>query len=212
MAAELYGIFAVGPLACNCSLVVDAPAREAAIIDPGDEAEKILAAVSRAGARVKFLLHTHAHFDHIGATSEVSRQTGAAVALHPDDLFLYEKLGEQGKMFGFSFPDPAPVTHPLRDGEVLEIGNSRLRVLHTPGHSPGSVCFLLEGPKPVLFSGDTLFRESIGRTDLWGGSFAQIEQSLHHLYEWPETTRVIPGHGAETTIGYERRLNPFVRG
>ena len=202
----------VGPLACNCSIVLDEPTGEAVVIDPGDEAPKIVEALRRAGARAVFLLHTHAHFDHIGATRGVQEATGAPVCLHPDDRFLYDQLPDQGRAFGFSF-EPAPaVNRWIADGETFEFGESRIRALHTPGHSPGSTCFLLDGAAPALFSGDTLFRDSIGRTDLWGGSFETIEASIRRkLYSLPESVRVIPGHGAETTVGREMRGNPFVR-
>jgi len=202
----------VGPLACNCSIVLDEPTGEAVVIDPGDEAPKIVDALGRAGATAVFLLHTHAHFDHIGAAGGVQEATGAPVCLHPDDRFLYEKLPDQGRAFGFSFDPPPPVNRWIADGETFEFGESRIRALHTPGHSPGSTCFLLEGAAPALFSGDTLFRDSIGRTDLWGGSLETIEASIRgKLYSLPESLRVIPGHGPETTVGREMRGNPFVR-
>jgi glyoxylase-like metal-dependent hydrolase (beta-lactamase superfamily II) len=121
-------------------------------------------------------------------------------------------LARQGRLFGYRFEDPEPVTAPLAHGETVSFGAASIRVIHTPGHSPGSACFLVEGEVPVLFSGDTLFRESIGRTDLWGGSFPTIERSIRErLYVLPDALRVIPGHGDETTIGHEKRHNPFVR-
>jgi len=204
-------ILPVGPLACNCAIVVDEETGNAAVVDPGDEAERILAALGRAGANAVELLHTHAHFDHIAGSAAVHRATGASIRLHPGDRFLYDMLREQGRIFGFRFEDPVAVTRPLEDGEEISIGSSAIRVIHTPGHSPGSVCFLAGGDE-VLFSGDTLFRESIGRTDLWGGSFPEIERSIRErLYALPEALRVVPGHGEETTIGWERRRNPFVR-
>lgn len=212
MTARLAEVLAVGPLACNCAIVVDEDSRDAAVIDPGDEPERILAALTRAGARAVALLHTHAHFDHIAGTAGVHRGTGAPIRLHPDDRFLYDILVQQGKLFGFRFDAPVPVTAPLFDGEEIRVGGSILRALHTPGHSPGSTCFLLDGESPVLFSGDTLFRDSIGRTDLWGGSFSTIERSIRErLYVLADDLRVVPGHGDETTIGREKRGNPFVR-
>jgi len=202
----------VGPLACNCSIVVDPGTRQAVVIDPGDEADRILAAVEETGARVCALLHTHAHFDHVGATRPVALATGAPVCLHPDDAFLYDRLPEQAKLFGFTLPEPAPIDHPIADGERFPVGAFSILAIHTPGHSPGSCCFLLEGECPVVFAGDTLFRDSIGRTDLWGGSFDQLARSIRaRLYALPDAVRVIPGHGEETTIGRERSRNPFVR-
>lgn len=202
----------VGPLACNCSILVDETTRDAVVIDPGDEAPKIVAAIRDAGARTVFLLHTHAHFDHIGATGAIQKATGAPICLHPDDRFLYDQLASQGRMFGFAFDPPAEVNRWIADGETFEFGESRIRAIHTPGHSPGSTCFLLEGDPAVLFAGDTLFRDSIGRTDLWGGSFSTIEESIRNrIYSLPDSLRVVPGHGDETTIGREKAGNPFVR-
>ncbi len=212
MTLRIAEILPVGPLACNCTILVDEETRIAAIVDPGDEPERILAALDRAGAQAAELLHTHAHFDHIAGSAAVQRATGASIRLHPGDRFLYAMLREQGRLFGFRFDDPVENTRPVADGEEIPIGSSTIRVIHTPGHSPGSVCFLAGSDPAVLFSGDTLFRESIGRTDLWGGSFPEIERSIREkLYSLPDTLRVIPGHGEETTIGREKRGNPFVR-
>jgi len=212
MTARLAEVIPVGPLACNCSIVVDDETGEALVVDPGDEAPRILEALARAGARPVALLHTHGHFDHVAGTAEVHRKTSAAIRLHPEDDFLYAMLVRQGMMFGFRFDEPLPVTAPLFDGEEIAFGASRMRAIHTPGHSPGSTCFLLGGAAPVLFTGDTLFQGSIGRTDLWGGSFPEIERSIREkLYVLSDDLRVIPGHGGETTIGRERRANPFVR-
>ncbi len=203
---------AVGPLACNCSILTDEATRDAVVIDPGDVAGKIVRALERAGAKAVFLLHTHAHFDHVGGTREVQEATEAPICLHPGDRFLYEQLADQGRMFGFAFEPPAPVNRWISDGETFEFGESRIRAIHTPGHSPGSTSFLLEGAEPVLFAGDTLLRDSIGRTDLWGGSFEPIEASIRaRIYSLPDSLRVIPGHGEETTVGREKQGNPFVR-
>jgi len=209
---RLAEVIPVGPLACNCAILVDEATGLAAVVDPGDEPARILAGLERAGARAVTLLHTHAHFDHIGGTAGVHRATGAAVALHPADRFLYDILVQQGKLFGFRFEAPVAVTAELSDGDEIAVGASTIRVIHTPGHSPGSTCFLLGGETPVLFTGDTLFRGSIGRTDLWGGSLETIERSIRErLYVLPDGLDVVPGHGEATTIGRERRENPFVR-
>ena len=208
---RLAEVIPVGPLACNCAILVDDATGMAAVVDPGDEPARILAGLERAGARAATLLHTHAHFDHIAGTAVVHRATGAAVRLHPDDRFLYDILVQQGKLFGFRFEDPVPVTADLSDDEEIAVGASTIRVIHTPGHSPGSSCFLVGGETPVLFSGDTLFRGSIGRTDLWGGSLETIERSIRQrLYHLPDDLDVVPGHGEATTIGREKRNNPFV--
>jgi glyoxylase-like metal-dependent hydrolase (beta-lactamase superfamily II) len=212
MTLRVAEILPVGPLACNCAILVDDATGAAAVVDPGDEPERILAALDRAGATAAALLHTHAHFDHIAASGAVHRATRAPIRLHPEDRFLYDMLPEQGRLFGFRFDEPEKTTAPLVDGESIPIGSSAIRVIHTPGHSPGSVCFLTGGEAPALFTGDTLFHESIGRTDLWGGSFPRIERSIRErIYSLPEELRVVPGHGDETTIGWEKRRNPFVR-
>jgi glyoxylase-like metal-dependent hydrolase (beta-lactamase superfamily II) len=201
----------VGPLQCNCSVLIDEKTREAIVIDPGDEPSAILEVLEREKARPRALLHTHAHFDHVGATGDVAAATGASIRLHPSDRALYERLPQQAAMFGLSMGAPAPVDQPLREGETISFGEHSLRVLHTPGHTPGSCSFLLEGDDPTLFAGDTLFRRSIGRTDLWGGDTGQIVESIRRkLFELPSGTPVICGHGPETTIGEEKRLNPFV--
>lgn len=204
---------AVGPLQCNCSIVMDEETREAVVIDPGDEAERILAAIAAENARVVALLHTHAHFDHAGGTGDVGAATGAKIRLHEGDRPLYDALPQQAALFGLTAKPPRPLDEPLSDGEMVRFGGASLRVLHTPGHTPGSCCFLLEQGAPRLFAGDTLFRRSIGRTDLWGGDTDQILASIREkLYELAGDTPVVCGHGPATTIGEERRLNPFVRG
>lgn len=206
----------VGPLQCNCHLLADAGTREAVVIDPGDQAGEILAAVGRRGLRVVAILHTHAHFDHIGATRELREATGAPVLLHAADRELYEALPEQleafGRMFGLppvAARPPVPVDRFVEDGDVVRFGREELRVLHTPGHTPGSVCYAGPG---CVFTGDTLFRRSIGRTDLPGGDFELEARSiLRRLYTLDPGTVVYPGHGPRTRIGEERAENPFVR-
>lgn len=201
---------AVGPLQTNCSIISDEGTGQAVVVDPGDEAERIAQALARAGATAIALLHTHAHFDHISGTADLSALTGAAIRLHAADRPLYDKLEEQASLFGLSAGRPLPPDDPIADGEVIRFGSSSLRAIHTPGHTPGSTCFLLEGSDPVLFSGDTLFRRSIGRTDLWGGDTAAILASVRgKLFSLPGATPVICGHGPGTSIDEERRMNPF---
>ncbi len=203
----------VGPLQCNCSILIDEKTRDAIVIDPGDEPAAILEVLEREKARPISLLHTHAHFDHVGGTAEMASATGAPVRLHPSDRPLYERLPQQAAMFGLSVSAPVPLDEGLTDGETISFGEHSLRVLHTPGHTPGSCSFLLAGDRPILFAGDTLFRRSIGRTDLWGGDTDQIFASIREkLYELPPGTPVVCGHGPGTTIGEEKRSNPFVRG
>jgi glyoxylase-like metal-dependent hydrolase (beta-lactamase superfamily II) len=204
----------VGALEANCYLVICPETRAALLVDPGAESERILAAVSSTGAQVEMVLHTHGHFDHIGATEDVLTDLPepAPLAAHPADAYLYEAENRaMGAGFGYPLPKtPATPEMTLSDGQTLEIGALRLEVLHTPGHTPGSICLLVGGD---CFSGDTLFRRGIGRTDLLGGDEEAIYESIAtRLYPLPAETRVHPGHGEATTIGEERRLNPFVRG
>lgn len=207
--------FPVGPLQCNCSIIVDEQTGEAVIIDPGDEAQKIIDQVKKEGFTVKYLLHTHAHFDHIGGTAPLKQTTQAKIGLHRDDLYLYDNLAQQGALFGLSIREEVkPVDCFLIQGDVVEWGNSsRLEILHTPGHTPGSLTFLSRdvGGRECLFTGDTLFMGSIGRTDLWGGDFGQIIDSIKNkILPLPDDTLVLPGHGPQTNIGQERKMNPFL--
>ncbi len=207
--------FPVGPLGCNCTLVACPETREALVIDPGDEASRILEELKARDWKPVQVVHTHAHFDHVLATGAVAGPHQAETSLHKDDRFLYDHVGEQLAMFGMAPPPgpPAPLTRELEGGEVLRFGRQEARVIHTPGHTPGSICLYLEsaGEAPLLFAGDTLFAGSIGRTDLWGGSMERILESIRGpLLSLPAATQVIPGHGRPTTIGEEREDNPFV--
>jgi glyoxylase-like metal-dependent hydrolase (beta-lactamase superfamily II) len=202
--------FPVGPLQCNCTILADEATGEAVVIDPGDEPERILRALQAAKLKPVALLHTHAHFDHIGGSRRVKEATGAAIRLHPDDRPLYDALPKQAAFFGLTADAPLEPDAPLADGETIRFGGQALTAIHTPGHTPGSTCFRLDGDRPVLFSGDTLFRRSIGRTDLWGGDSRKILASIRErLFALPGDTTVVCGHGADTTIDEEKRLNPF---
>jgi len=209
----IHEVLSVGPLACNCHVLADEKAREAVVIDPGDDAEEILKRI--AGYRIVGLLHTHCHFDHMTATRKVAEATGAEVLIHKSDKAYYDNLVGQvaafGQMFGARFgkpQDPLPVKRFLKDGDAIRFGKHSLRILHTPGHTEGSCSFLGDG---IVFSGDTLFRRSIGRTDLPGGDPAQEENSIRKkLYTLDPETVVWPGHGPETRIAEERAENPFV--
>lgn len=202
----------VGPLQCNCVILGCSETREAVVIDPGDEGEKITERITRAGLIVKYLLHTHAHFDHIGATKTLKTRTGATVCLHRKDDFIYKMLPMQGIMFGLRRFGMAPsVEKFLEDEEILEFGKHRLQVMHTPGHSPGSVCFKLLTDDEAVYSGDTLFQQSIGRADLWGGDADLLIRSIkHRLFTLDDDLAVHPGHGPSTKMGIEKRTNPFI--
>jgi glyoxylase-like metal-dependent hydrolase (beta-lactamase superfamily II) len=203
----------VGPVGCNCTVVVCPATHEALIVDPGGDAGRILALLGRMGARAVGIVHTHGHFDHILGTREVVAATGAPVLLHGGDLDLYRGLVRQARHFDLVADEPPDPTQILAGGETLTFGQLRARVLHTPGHTPGSVGLFIEQPSgaPLLLAGDTLFAGGIGRTDFPGGSFEQILRSIRDtLLGLPEETVVVPGHGPETTIGEEREHNPYV--
>jgi hydroxyacylglutathione hydrolase len=202
--------FPVGLLQCNCTVLGDEAAGEAVVIDPGDDADKILALLSKHKLRAVAIVHTHAHIDHVGATHAVAKATGAKTYLHAGDEFLHQALGMQAMMLGLPEPESSPMDAGLDDLQSFRFGRHELGVLHTPGHTPGSVCFDLVGGD-LCFSGDTLFNGSIGRTDLPGGDFPTIERSIRErLYTLNGAVQVIPGHGPATTIDRERASNPFV--
>lgn len=201
----------VGPLQCNCTILACEKTLEAVVIDPGDEAENILASLRAKNIKVKYLLHTHAHFDHIGATASLKSKTAAQICLHKGDEEIYKNLPLQGQMFGMKFDAPAPIDKFLEDEEEVTFGEQKLKVIHTPGHSPGGICFTLEGKESLVFSGDTLFQGSIGRTDLWGGDYSQLIRSIKsRLLTLDDSTQVFPGHGPSSVIHAEKKLNPFL--
>lgn len=204
--------FPVPPLGCNCSIIGDPVTGQAVVVDPGGAHERILQEVRDLGLTVVSILHTHAHFDHFLASGEMKKATGATLCLHEEDRELWNMLEIQCRWFGVPYvPVPQP-EHWLRDDEKIILGGVEGAVLHTPGHTPGSLCFHFKDKK-LLLSGDTLFRGGIGRTDLWGGDYDAIERAIRErLYTLDETTRVIPGHGPETQIGFEREHNAFISG
>ncbi len=241
----IHEIIPVGMLQCNCHIIADPESREALIIDPGADAARILEVVNRHKLHVTGIVITHTHIDHVGGLRQIQQATGAPVRIHKDDLDLYRMLDVQAAMLGFEQPDKVEVQDFLREGDTVRWGRLNAIVLHTPGHTQGSICLYMPSdlpraeaakasgkaiPPPVasteagkpavalaeagrLFAGDTLFAGSIGRTDLWGGSFESIMRSLKgKLLELPDTTIVYPGHGKSTTIGQERERNPFLAG
>lgn len=204
----------VGPLACNCTIVADQEAGEAIVVDGGDEVERIMARLKALGVRASYLVHTHAHVDHIGALGELRERTGAQGLLHPEDLPLYATLREQARWLGMRPPAVVSLDGDLRDGDVVAAGGAKLEVLHTPGHTPGSVSFALSptGGATTLLTGDTLFRGAVGRWDIGGTSLEDIVASIRaKLFPYDDATVVIPGHGPSTTIGRERAENPFLQ-
>ena len=207
----IFESFPVGQLACNCTILGDEQAHEAIVIDPGDEIERIHARLTELGLKVKQILITHAHIDHVGGALKLKRLTGAPIFLNENDLPLLEMMQAQAEWLGAPTPETAPPDGTLADGATVGLENCAAKVLHTPGHTQGSVCLHFV-PLKLLIAGDTLFAGSIGRTDLPGGDFDQIIDSIQtRLLILPEDTMVLPGHGPVTTIGKEHKSNPFLR-
>lgn len=205
--------FAVGALDCNCTILADETTGDAIVVDGGDGVDEVVERLRRRGRRARYLIHTHAHIDHVGDMGRLRSLTGAPALLHAADLPLYRTLGLQARWIGLAQAPPVAQTDgELRDGDELTIGAVRCRVLHTPGHTPGSVCFEADdGAKTTLLTGDTLFAGSIGRWDLGGTSMEDIVNSIRtKLLPYDDATPVIPGHGPFTTIGIERNSNPYL--
>ncbi len=204
--------FPVGALSCNATILGDEKTGEAIVIDGGDGRDDVLKRLAAHGLRARYLVHTHAHFDHIADVGGLRERTGASALLHPADLPIYHAQPALVRAFGFSMPEPVRLDGDLLDGDRLVVGSVALEVLHTPGHTPGSVSFALaNGNDATIFSGDTLFAGSIGRWDLGGTSMEDIVDSIaRKLLVFADGTLVVPGHGPSTTIGAERRSNPYL--
>jgi hydroxyacylglutathione hydrolase len=201
----------VGPLQCNCTLLADEAAGEAIVIDPGDEITRIHKRITTLGLKLKQILITHAHIDHVGGALKLKRLTGAPILLNENDLPLLRMMDEQAAWLGIASPEVTPPDQTLTEGQQVGIAAYPATVIHTPGHTQGSVCLHFVSLKMVI-SGDTLFAGSIGRTDLPGGDYEQIIHSIQsRLLTMPDETRVVPGHGPPTAIGTERMSNPFLR-
>lgn len=205
--------FSVGPLGCNCSIIADLEAKSAVVVDPGGDFPKIEARLLALGVRVESLIHTHTHIDHVGATAPLQRLHGSRACIHEADRFLYDLLPVQAAMIGCPLPEKVEMEGSLIDGSTIKVGGSEINVLHTPGHTPGSTCFSLKTKDgDYVFTGDTLFRESIGRTDLWGGDHDAILKSIkERLLILPGDAIVVAGHGPNSSIERERSRNPYVR-
>jgi glyoxylase-like metal-dependent hydrolase (beta-lactamase superfamily II) len=203
--------FPVGPLQCNCTILGDETAGEAIVIDPGDEVSRIHRRLTELGLKLKQILVTHAHIDHVGGALQLKRLTGAPILLNENDLPLLAMMDSQAGWLGIAPPETAPPDENLAEGLTVGLDQYPAQVLYTPGHTQGSVC-LHFAPLKLLIAGDTLFAGSIGRTDLPGGNSGQIIDSIHsRLLTLPDETKVLAGHGPATTIGAERRSNPFLR-
>jgi hydroxyacylglutathione hydrolase len=206
----IHEVFPVGPLACNCSILADQGTRQATVIDPGEDVEKILDVLQKHNLRVEQIVITHAHIDHVGGAARLKRLTGAPIYMNQHDLPLLKMMDVQAGWLGVAAPEVAAPDVDATDLLALRIAEQSAQVLHTPGHTEGSICLHLPSFQ-LLLAGDTLFAGSIGRTDLPGGDFKKILRSLKaRLLPLPDETRVIPGHGAQTTIGQERETNPFL--
>lgn len=203
--------FPVGPLQCNCTLLGDEATKEAIVIDPGDEVSRIYDRLTSLGLRLKQILITHAHIDHVGGALRLKQLTGAPILLNENDLPLLKMMAMQAAWLGVHPPETAPPDEGLVEGQRVGLENYPAHVIHTPGHTQGSVCLHFV-PLKMVIAGDTLFAGSIGRTDLPGGNYDQIIESIRtRLLKLPAETRVIPGHGPVTTIGSEIRTNPFLQ-
>ena len=205
--------FPVGPLRCNCTILGDEVTREAMVVDPGDNIPEILSRLQKHGLTLRQIVVTHAHIDHVGGAAQLRKLTGAPVLMNQQDLGLLGMMEMQAGWIGVPTPEVAPPDTSAEDGLAIGLATLPAQVLHTPGHTPGSICLLFHfNDQHLLLAGDTLFAGSIGRTDLPGGDGQQILRSLRdRLLVLPDATRVLPGHGPETTIGEERQSNPFLQ-
>jgi glyoxylase-like metal-dependent hydrolase (beta-lactamase superfamily II) len=208
----IHEILPVGMLACNCSVLGDERTKEALVVDPGDDVSEILGILERHGLWLKEIVVTHAHLDHIGGAQKLKEATGALVVMNANDIPLYDRIEVQAAWLGMPAPERTEIDTLAREGDRIWVGGTDLEVLHTPGHTPGSISLWIPGEKKLL-AGDTLFRDSIGRTDLPSGDSRMILRSIRDKYfPLPEQTIVIPGHGDTTTMGREREFNYFLQG
>ncbi|HTR64837.1 MAG TPA: MBL fold metallo-hydrolase [Terriglobales bacterium] len=207
----IHEILPVGPLQCNCSVIGDEASREAIVIDPGDQVDDVLNLIQKHGLIVKQIVVTHAHIDHVGGAMKLRAATGAPILLNQNDQALLKMLDLQAAWIGVAAPGKVEIDQSLGQADTVKAGSLAASVLHTPGHTEGSIC-LYFAPEKKLIAGDTLFAGSIGRTDLPGGSFDKIMRSIHEkVLALPDETIVVPGHGPLTTIGEERESNPFLK-
>jgi hydroxyacylglutathione hydrolase len=207
----IHEIVPVGPLQCNCSVIGDETTREAIVIDPGDDIDAVVAALAKHNLTVKQIVITHAHIDHVGGAMKLKKLTGAPVLLNENDTALLKMLDLQAAWVGMKSPGPVTIDSSLPNGHVISVGALKGNVMHTPGHTEGSVSLYFPAEQKLI-AGDTLFAGSIGRTDLPGGDFDTIMRSLHReVLALPDETLVVPGHGELTTIGDERATNPYLQ-
>lgn len=206
----IHEIFPVGPLRCNCSILGDEISREAMVIDPGDDIDDVLTLVRKHNLKIKQIVITHAHIDHVGGAMKLRAESGAPILLNQNDYALLKMLDMQAAWIGVPAPGKVEIDRSVTSGDTVAAGSHTASVLHTPGHTEGSICLYFAAEKKLI-AGDTLFAGSIGRTDLPGGSMQKILRSLHEtVLALPDETVVVPGHGPLTTIGEERDSNPFL--
>jgi glyoxylase-like metal-dependent hydrolase (beta-lactamase superfamily II) len=207
----IHEILPVGPLECNCSIIGDETTRDAMVIDPGDDILDVLAIIQKHNLQVKKIIITHAHIDHVGGAMKLRQSTGAPILMNQNDYALVKMLDVQAAWLGMTPPGEVKIDGSMSDGDTVDAGPLVANVIHTPGHTEGSVCLFFPGQQKLI-AGDTLFAGSIGRTDLPGGSYDKIIRSLHEkVLALPDRTVVVPGHGPLTTIGDERESNPFLK-
>jgi hydroxyacylglutathione hydrolase len=207
----IHEILPVGPLQCNCSVIGDEATREAIVIDPGDDIQQVLGLIRKHNLQVKQIVITHAHIDHVGGAMKLRAATGAPILLNQNDYALLKMLDLQAAWIGMATPGKVEIDHSLGHADTVKAGSLAAQVLHTPGHTEGSICLYFPSENKLI-AGDTLFAGSIGRTDLPGGSYEKILHSLHdRVLALPDETVVVPGHGPLTTIGEERESNPFLQ-
>lgn len=196
----------VGPLQANCFIIGDETSRQAIVIDPGDEPDLIMDVINENRLEVSYIVCTHGHFDHVGAVSDIKEKTGAKVIIHKDEIEIYHAARDMAAFWGYEverLPEPDML---VDDGDRIRVGNTNFTILHTPGHSPGGICLYGDD---IIVTGDTLFAGSVGRTDFYGGDMNKLRESFNRLMSLPDETRVLPGHGPDSTIGIEKKDNPF---
>ena len=196
----------VGPLESNCYIIADERTKETLLVDPGDEPDRIIDVINKNNFKIKYIILTHAHFDHVGALSDIKQETGAPIIIHHDERETYRGTREHAAFLGFEIDEIPEPDVLVSEGDILEIGDLKFEIIHTPGHSPGGICLL---GKDILITGDTIFAGSVGRTDLHGGDILQLKNSFKRIMSLSEEIKILPGHGPETTVGREKKENFF---
>jgi hydroxyacylglutathione hydrolase len=201
-----------GPLLTNCYIVGDSESKIGAVVDPGGHVGAIVSALDRHKLKCKYIINTHSHFDHVGGNNDLSKETGAEILIHPSEAGMLTQLSEQGRIFGIAVENSPAANRTINEGDTIELGAITLEVLHTPGHSPGSISLVIKDEGKILV-GDLVFQGSVGRTDLPGGSMDKLVTNVKEkIFIFPDDTKLFPGHGPATNVGVEKRTNPFLTG